>query len=263
MLPAFAIALLCAAIALSVLAYIQTRDGTNNEARARQADVHTLQRQIEADSHQLSTLEAQNTAVAQRLKALSTSGLASGGVAPLAAKMLRSVFTVVTPTELGTAWAAWTESGDKYLITANHVIANTVAAGNLTVTVKQDNHSWSGQIVRYDTTNDLAAIRVTGKIAPPLWQHPELDILPLVGDQLVLIGSPEGLEGTVTTGIVSRVTYNTIQTDAAANPGNSGGPAVTRSGKVVGVLLSGEGESLNFTVPIQRACVAIRHCPSN
>ena len=45
-------------------------------------------------------------------------------------------------------------------------------------------------------------------------------------DQLVLVGSPYGLEGTVTTGVVSRVGYDTIQTDAAANPGNSGGPGV-------------------------------------
>ncbi len=76
----------------------------------------------------------------------------------------------------------------------------------------------------------------------------------------MLVGSPYGLEGTVTTGVVSRITYNEIQTDAAANPGNSGGPAVDRQGRVVGVLLSGGGENLNFTVPIKRACITIRDC---
>ena len=75
-----------------------------------------------------------------------------------------------------------------------------------------------------------------------------------------MLGTPYGLEGTVTTGIVSRVTYNAIQTDAAANPGNSGGPAVDRKGRIVGVLLSGGAENLNFTVPIQRACVTLRRC---
>ncbi len=97
-------------------------------------------------------------------------------------------------------------------------------------------------------------------IAPPLWQQPQLSVSPVVGDQLLLLGSPYGLEGTVTTGVVSRVSYDAIQTDAAANPGNSGGPAVDRQGQVVGVLVSGGGENLNFAVPIQRACVTIRNC---
>jgi hypothetical protein len=48
--------------------------------------------------------------------------------------------------------------------------------------------------------------------------------------------------------------------DAAANPGNSGGPAVNANGAVVGVLLSGGGENINFLVPIQRACVTVRAC---
>ena len=103
-------------------------------------------------------------------------------------------------------------------------------------------------------------MQVTGDIAPPLWQKPNNGLSPLPGDTLLLVGSPYGLEGTVTTGIVSRVTYDAIQTDAAANPGNSGGPAVDAEGHVVGVLLSGGAENLNFTAPIQRACVTIRKC---
>jgi S1-C subfamily serine protease len=54
--------------------------------------------------------------------------------------------------------------------------------------------------------------------------------------------------------------YDAIQTDAAANPGNSGGPAIDRQGNVVGVLLAGGGQNLNFAIPIQRACVTIRTC---
>ena len=77
-----------------------------------------------------------------------------------------------------------------------------------------------------DSTNDLAVVTVKGQIAKPLWQTPDATVSPLPGDQLILVGSPYGLEGTVTTGVVSRVTYDQIQTDAAANPGNSGGPAV-------------------------------------
>jgi S1-C subfamily serine protease len=51
-----------------------------------------------------------------------------------------------------------------------------------------------------------------------------------------------------------------IQTDAAANPGNSGGPAVDRKGRVVGVLVSGGGENINFAVPIRRLCGSLRDC---
>lgn len=84
--------------------------------------------------------------------------------------------------------------------------------------------------------------------------------MPKPGDELLLIGSPYGLDGTVTTGVVSRVSKRAIQTDAAANPGNSGGPAIDREGRVVGVLVSGAGQNLNFAVPIARACVTLRRC---
>ena len=83
---------------------------------------------------------------------------------------------------------------------------------------------------------------------------------PRVGDALLLIGSPYGLGGTVTSGVVSRVQPKEIQTDAAANPGNSGGPAVDRKGHVVGVLVAGGGENLNFAVPISRLCGSLRRC---
>jgi S1-C subfamily serine protease len=66
--------------------------------------------------------------------------------------------------------------------------------------------------------------------------------------------------GTVTTGVVSRVTKKVVQTDAAANPGNSGGPALDKHGNIVGVLVSGGGENINFAIRIDRACVKIRDC---
>ena len=76
----------------------------------------------------------------------------------------------------------------------------------------------------------------------------------------LLVGSPFGLSGTVTTGVVSRVTPKLVQTDAAANPGNSGGPAVAKDGRIVGVLVAGGGENINFAVRIDRACAKLRAC---
>src|SRR4029453_3693945 len=93
--------------------------------------------------------------------------------------------------------------------------------------------------------------------SPPLWQRARRGS-PKTGDQLLLVGSPYGLGGTVTTGIVSRVTRQAVQTDAAANPGNSGGPAVDRKGRVVGVLVAGGGQNVNFAIPIARVCAKLR-----
>jgi S1-C subfamily serine protease len=56
------------------------------------------------------------------------------------------------------------------------------------------------------------------------------------------------------------VTSKAVQTDAAANPGNSGGPAVNKQGRVVGVLVAGGGENINFAIRIDRMCAKLRHC---
>jgi S1-C subfamily serine protease len=249
------------ALGLAAFAAVDQHLALSKERSARQNQAADIKEQLARERRSTATLSAQNETLANRLRSLSKEfKAAQGGFEPLAQRILRSVFTVETATELGTAWAAWTQDGAKFLITANHVIAGATAAGETTVDVKQKNKSWTGTIEKTDSVNDLAVVRVPGKIAPLLWQRPQLGVLPLAGDQLLLLGSPYGLEGTVTTGVVSRVSYNAIQTDAAANPGNSGGPAVDRQGNVVGVLLSAGGQNLNFAVPIQRACVTIRTC---
>ena len=121
---------------------------------------------------------------------------------------------------------------------------------------------WLGRIVKTDEDNDLALIKVPRRIAPPLWQRP-VYVPPLVGDELLLVGSPLGYEGSVSSGVVGRISPKELQTDAAAYPGISGGPAVDAEGQVVGVLVSGEGENLNFAVPINLACVKLRRCASS
>jgi len=131
-------------------------------------------------------------------------------------------------------------------------VQDALDSGTHQVTITQKGRSWNGTITRTDATNDLAVIRVKGLIAPALRQTPDASLSPSPGDRLLLVGSPYGLEGTVTTGIVSRVTYDKIQTDPAANPGQLRRPAVADDGAVVGVLLSGGGENLNFLMPIQR-----------
>ena len=250
-------AIAVAAITVAAIAIVLAR----HEQQTRRHQAATLQVGLIAAQHRLTVLERENATLAQRLSATEKNlSQAKAGVAPLAARILRSVFTIETPNGLGTGWAAWSEQGVTYLITANHVAQDALASGTHEVTVRQKSKHWKGEIGATDVVNDLAVVRVIGTIAPPLWQTPDPALSPLPGDELLLVGSPYGLEGSVTTGVVSRVTYDSIQTDAAANPGNSGGPAVDAEGRVVGVLLSGGGENLNFTVPIQRACVTLRHC---
>src|SRR5437588_1485630 len=232
------------ALAVSVLAYTQTHHD--------RAQVKALQARV---AHQLAVLRHRNVALgskvdstARRLKQK------DAGIAPLAARTLKSVFTIQTPDGwLGAGFAAWRQDGDTYFVTANHVVSHTIE--NNYVDVKRKGGSWAGEVMVRDSQNDLALVRVSGSPAgaAPLWQDVHAGAPPRPGDQLLLIGSPYGLEGTVTTGIVSRVSKRLIQTDAAANPGNSGGPAIDDHGHVVGVLVSGGGENLNFAVPIGRA----------
>lgn len=231
------------------------------ERRDRESDRRVVAQRLVQEGHLLSTLTDQNAALAKRLTA-AEHGLSQqrAGVAPLASRVLKSVYTVETSAGLGTGWVAWKSNGETFLITANHVVADAISYGDRDVKVRQKARKWLGTVTVTDSTNDLAVIRVEANLGPPLWQHPDTTISPIPGDTLLLVGSPYGLEGTVTSGVVSRVSYDKIQTDAAANPGNSGGPAVDANGDVVGVLLSGGAENINFAVPIQRACVLLRHC---
>jgi S1-C subfamily serine protease len=246
-----------AALIIGVAAFLASR--SDSSARAR--DVAQLHVQLRQAGARIAALETENTALGKRIRTAER-GVANAqhGLAPLASKVLQSVFTIVTPTGLGTGWSAWSVAHTTYLITANHVVADVVRQGHRQVTVRQQGVDWTGVVTATDPLNDLAVVRVHGRIGPPLWQHPFETGSPLPGDELLLVGSPYGLEGTVTSGVVSRIGSDRIQTDAAANPGNSGGPAVDGHGRVVGVLLSGGGENLNFLVPIALACETVRVC---
>jgi S1-C subfamily serine protease len=227
--------------------------------RARDAEVAALRREVAAVRAHVGSLEQGSTALAGRVRTTErTLRRRETGIAPLATRVLRSVFTVETDTSIGSGFAAWRDGGATYLVTAYHVIEEE---GGGYVTVARKGGSWSGEISAVDPEHDLAVIRVSARPAnaEPLWQTPRATA-PRTGAELLLVGSPFGLEGTVTTGVVSRVTKTYIQTDAAANPGNSGGPALDKEGHVVGVLVSGGGENINFAIPIRHVCAKLRAC---
>jgi S1-C subfamily serine protease len=253
----FPLAALSAVLALGALAaamYVVVRQSTitSAERTARQAEVGKL-------SQRLAALESRNATLSGRLgSAEKTLKRRETGIAPLAKRVLRSVFTVETESGLGSGFVGWTDGGASYLVTANHVVEGQLGTG---VKISRKGGQWTGEIAGTDRKHDLAVIRIEGQPAgaAPLWQAARRT-LPKTGDQLLLVGSPYGLYGTVTTGIVSRVSWKVIQTDAAANPGNSGGPALDKHGHVVGVLVAGGGENLNFAIPIRQICLKLRSC---
>ncbi len=128
---------------------------------------------------------------------------------------------------------------DGYILTNNHVVegASTVNV------ILPDGRSFVAEWVRYDPSSDLALIKIDAKDLPALEFADSKKVQ--VGDWVIAAGNPFGLDNTVTQGIVSyigrndvqlpSVYSNYIQTDAAVNPGNSGGPLVNLFGKVIGI----------------------------
>ena len=148
-------------------------------------------------------------------------------------------------------------SADGYIVTANHVVAD---ADEIEI-VFSDGRTEKAEIVGLDPGTDIAVLRTgaTGLVPANFGSSDELEI----GDWVVAIGAPFGLEQTVTAGIVSAksrsdvglATFeNYIQTDAAINPGNSGGPLANLDGEIIGInsCISSRGggnDGIGFAVP--------------
>jgi putative serine protease PepD len=151
--------------------------------------------------------------------------------------------------------------GDGHIVTNEHVID-----GASSVSVKlSDGSTWKATVVGSDTSSDLAVLKISApasKLTPlPLADSSAVQ----VGDGVVAIGNPFGLDGTVTSGIISAVDREiaapdetpiegAIQTDAAINHGNSGGPLLNLEGKVIGVTAqiqseSGGNDGVGFAIP--------------
>jgi putative serine protease PepD len=161
---------------------------------------------------------------------------------------------------------------DGYIVTNNHVAAPAINGGKLTVYL-EDKTSFVAKLVGRNASYDLAVLKIDATGLKPVNIGDSSAIN--VGDLTVAFGSPLGLTGTVTSGIVSAINrpvtaggaddqsfISAIQTDAAINPGNSGGPLVNGQGQVIGVnsaiatLGSGTQSGsigLGFAIPINQA----------
>ncbi len=149
------------------------------------------------------------------------------------------------------------------ILTANHVVD-----GSTTVTVKlQDGSTVQGTVVATDPSIDSAVVKIDRTDIPALTLADSDQVR--VGQQAIAVGSPFGLDETVTSGIVSALNRTLqaqgsqqltglIQTDAPINPGNSGGPLTDRDGSVIGIndaiaSTSGQSSGVGFAVPINDA----------
>ncbi|MHA7133974.1 S1C family serine protease [Oerskovia turbata] len=169
-----------------------------------------------------------------------------GSVAAVAASVLPSVVSLQVEGADGiSTGSGFVIREDGYVLTNNHVVAGGADGGRVTV-LFADGRERPAEIVGRTPDYDLAVVKVDESGLTPLVLGDSDAVV--VGDPVVAIGAPLGLNGTVTTGIVSALHrpvaagdsaetafIDAIQTDAAINPGNSGGPLVNGAGEVVGV----------------------------
>ena len=165
-----------------------------------------------------------------------------------------------------------TTSSISYIVTNNHVIEDAATGGTIDVELNNGD-VLVGTIVGRDSEYDLAVVSVKKGNLPVITQGDSSAVA--IGDAVVAFGSPLGLSGTVTSGIISALNrpvttgstsitsyIDAIQTDAAINPGNSGGPLVDSQGRIVGVNSAiaslGTGSTvgnigLGFSIPFNQA----------
>ena len=228
--------------------------------------------------------------------------LNSGSISAIAAKATPSVVEVTETTQSGEGLGSGVIlTADGEILTNNHVVSEAANGGaTLTVTFSNGKKA-TASVVGTSPSSDLAVIKahgVSGLTPASLGDSSMVK----VGDGVVAIGAPEGLQNTVTSGIVSylgrkvtvpdessnndpfgqntgfsgsngTVSYNAIQTDASINPGNSGGPLLNSAGQVIGInsaILSptasqqsqGGSVGLGFAIPINKAKTIISQLES-
>lgn len=203
------------------------------------------------------------------------SSRADNSVAAIAKAMLPTTATIIVRSgNQGDSGSGFVIRSDGYLLTNNHVVSSAATSGTVQVQFHNE-EPIPAKIVGRSVTYDLAVIKVDkgGLTAARLGDSSSV----AVGDAAIAIGSPLGLEGTVTSGIISAVNrpvttggqgeasyVSALQTDAPINPGNSGGPLVNSEAQVVGVNSAiatlgseGGGQSgsigLGFAIPINIA----------
>jgi putative serine protease PepD len=183
-----------------------------------------------------------------------TANAPAGSVQSVAAKLLPVVVTIAAEFQTqgevnGDTGSGVVISSDGDILTNNHVIADAVSGGKIQV-IFANGRTVDATVVGRDPTTDIAVIKAQGVTGLPIAKLGSSNSLS-VGQEVVAVGAPFQLSGTVTSGIISSLhrpteagdggdasqttVLDAIQTDAPINPGNSGGPLVDMQGQVIGI----------------------------
>lgn len=167
------------------------------------------------------------------------------------------------PREQRSLGSGFVISADGYIVTNNHVIDG---ADKIKINLQSDkggaDKSYDAEVVGSDAETDLALLKINAGTSLPYLSLGDSDALK-VGQWVMAIGNPFGLDHTVTAGIVSAKGRtigagpydNFIQTDASINPGNSGGPLINMDGEVIGIntAIIASGQGIGFAIPSKLA----------
>ena len=214
--------------------------------------------------------EADSTLAADEISNIEIYNRASPATVHITSTVLhRNWFLEVYPSE--STGSGFLIDAEGRILTNFHVIQGSA---ELEVNPLADNdggNSYKAAVLATDPANDLALIQIRPEAPMPFLALGDSDSV-RVGQKVLAIGNPFGLEGTLTTGVISStgrsiqdrsgVLKDLFQTDAAINPGNSGGPLLDSSGNVIGVNTAIYGPSGNigigFAMPINRAKALLR-----
>ena len=206
---------------------------------------------------------------ASSISSLDNPGMAPTDITTLAPRISKSVVTLICGNKQGSAWSVnvdltlqQKDTGfNSYLITNHHVIADCTNGNGVTI-ILPDKTKSEGIVLAWDESNDLAGVLTSSKIPALNWQGSA----PLQGYWVGVLGSPLGIAGVLTSGLVSSIGDGTLigTLTAPINPGNSGGPVFDRSGRVIGVAtakyVNAEGFGIFNGTPL--LCKNIINCVS-
>jgi serine protease Do len=163
----------------------------------------------------------------------------------------------VTRTSVGSGFLI---HSDGYIVTNAHVVAQTAERK----AIFSDGREYDAQIIAFDTERDLAVLKIDAdKPLPVIRLGRSHDLM--IGETVIAIGNPLGLQNTVTAGVISatdrrldfsrdRALTGLIQTDASINHGNSGGPLLNVLGELIGVntAIRGDAQNIGFAIPVDQ-----------
>ena len=214
--------------------------------------------------------EADSTLTGEELSNIEIYSRASPATVHITSTVLhRNWFLEIYPSE--STGSGFLVDSEGRILTNYHVIQGSAELEITLLSDEDDGSRYIADVIATDPSNDLALIQIQSDRPMPFLTLGDSDAVQ-VGQKVLAIGNPFGLEGTLTTGVVSStgrsirdrsgVLKDLIQTDAAINPGNSGGPLLDSAGNVIGINTAIYGPSGNigigFAMPVSRAKALLR-----